>query len=168
MRTLDLFGMFFHWLGGLLGVLGCLFGFAALPGLFDVVSPSNLLFTILEIPFSMAILDAFPFTWQVVILGAGVFLYAWLCFLFLFSTHILVTAFLYTPESENDGSATAWIVVLFLAVVLSMLFILLLYGFVINKQTLAVALLILAITSYLFAANYTVSDEGEPHVISYS
>ena len=167
MRPLDLFGIFLHWMGGFIGVLGCLFGFAALPGLFGVQNAEHLVFVVFDIPFSKDILDAFPFVWQLVILAGGVFLYAWVGFLFLFSTHLLITALARTFSQIYDGVAVAWAVVLVLGIVQAMLFAVVLYGIELHRQSVTVGLLVLAITAYLFAANYAESDEGEPHVISY-
>ena len=166
MRALDLFSILLHWAGGLIGVIGCLIGFSVLPGLFDVGHSDNLLFVVFDIPFSKSILEAFSFPWQMLILAGGVFLYAWICFLFLFSTHILITT---TAKALNhrDGTAAAWTAVFVIGVLLAIIFVVLLYGVTLNQLTVAVGLLILAITGFLFAVNYAESDEGEPHVVSY-
>ena len=168
MRAFDLIGAFIHSIIALIGVAGCLLGFAALPGLFNLSRPEDLLFVVFDIPFSKGILDAFPFHWQIVILAGGVFLFAWLCFLFLFSSHITITTLTRTLKRDSDGSGPAWGAVLFLGSGLATCFVVLLYGIEVNQQTIVVGLLLMAIMGYLFAANYTVSDEGEPHVISYS
>jgi len=102
-----------------------------------------------------------------IILAAGVFLYAWICFLFLFSTHLLVTSFAQTISYESDGAGAAWALVWVIGIAQAAIFVALLYGIQLNLQTLAVALLVLAIMIFLFVANYTESEEGEPHVISF-
>lgn len=148
-----------NWFAALTGVVILCAGFSFLPALFSIDTPNTLLLHLGGLTFSKGVAGVFPFGWSIGILVIGTFLYTWICSIFSMSTHLMIVSIIHELTfGTEDGDRFAWICVACLGVVMTMFFVFILYGTLLNVLALALFLLLITVISFILVLNYTDSN----------